>query len=235
MDLAGRMVAVPTTAGTMPAFEARSPGASALPAVVVVQEAFGLNDNIKAVARRIAALGYVALAPDLYWRGGAGRSVGYDQLGEAIALMQSVGDADLIADVGSAIAYLGSQAGVRADRIGITGFCMGGRVSYLAACALPEKIRACVPFYGGGLPVERTPALRAPVLAFFGAEDGFIPLDRVEALQVAARTHGKRVEVVVYPGAGHGFFCDERASFHAPSAQDAWARTTAFLATHLQA
>jgi carboxymethylenebutenolidase len=202
--------------------------------VLVIQEAFGLNGHIKDVARRIAAEGYVALAPDLYWRGGKGRAVGYDQLPEAIALMQSLNDKDVISDVGSAVAYLETQPSVRADRIGITGFCMGGRVSFLAACGLPDKIKASAPFYGGGIPVERTETLRCPVLAFFGEKDAFIPLDSVERLKAEAKRHGKQVEVVVYPGADHGFFCNERASYQAAAAADSWERLKKFFATHLK-
>ena len=234
MNIEAQMVEVPATGGAMPAFQARPAGAAPLPAVLVIQEAFGLNAHIKDVARRVAGEGYVALAPDLYWRGGRGRTAGYDQLPQAIGLMQSLQDDDIVADVASAIAYLGRQPGVRADRIGITGFCMGGRVSYLAACALPGKLKACVPFYGGGIPVERTPALQAPVLAFFGEEDGFIPLDNVRALEAALAMHGKQAEVVVYPRAGHGFFCDERDSYRPDTARDAWERTRKFLAAHLQ-
>lgn len=233
MDVQSQMVEVPTAAGAMPCWVVRPAAESRAPAVLVIQEAFGLNAHIKDVARRVAAEGYVALAPDLYWRGGKGRAVGYDQLGEAIALMQSLHDADVVADVGGAIAWLERQPFVRADRIGITGFCMGGRVSYLVACELPDKIAACVPFYGGGIPVDKTERLRSPVLAFFGAEDGFIPLAAVDELKAALGRHGKQAEVVVYPGAGHGFFCDERGSYHADAARDAWTRTKTFLAAHL--
>src|SRR5438094_9624793 len=123
-------IEVPTSAGALPAFLARPPGEGPAPAVLVIQEAFGLNDHIKDVARRIAGEGYVALAPDLYWRGGKGRTVRYDQLPEAIALMQSLKDPEIVSDLGSAVAYLEKQAFVRADRIGITGFCMGGAVAY---------------------------------------------------------------------------------------------------------
>src|SRR5690349_577741 len=199
--------------GGMPAYVARPAGDAPSPAVLVIQEAFGLNEHIKDVTRRVAGEGYVALAPDLYWRGGKGRAVRYDQLPEAIALMQSLKDEEIVSDLGSAIAYLEKQAFVRADRIGITGFCMGGRISYLAACELPDKIRAAVPFYGGGIPVDKTAKLRSPVLAFFGEKDAFIPLESVEALKTEAKKHGKQVEVVVYPGADHGFFCNERASY----------------------
>src|ERR1051325_10297201 len=128
MDVQSEMIEVPAAGGTMPALLARPAAGSRAPGVLVIQEAFGLNGHIKDVARRIAAEGYVALAPDLYWRGGKGRAVGYDQLPEAIALMQSLNDKDVISDVGSAVAYLETQPSVRADRIGITGFCMGGRV-----------------------------------------------------------------------------------------------------------
>jgi carboxymethylenebutenolidase len=228
-------VEMPATGGTMPGFLAR-PGSSAAPApaVLVIQEAFGLNAHIKEVTRRVAAEGYVALAPDLYWRAGRGRSAGYDQLPEAIALMQSLQDPEIVSDVEHAIAYLERQSFVRAGRIGITGFCMGGRVSYLAACELPGKLRACVPFYGGGIPVEKTERLGAPLLAFFGEDDGFIPLASVEELKAALTRYGKQAEVVVYPGAGHGFFCNERDSYRADAARDAWERLQTFLAAHLR-
>src|SRR5438093_9435475 len=153
-------IEVPTPAGSMPAFLARPAGDRPAPAVLVIMEAFGLNAHIEDVARRIAAEGYVALAPDLYWRGGKGRAVGYDQLPEAIALMQSLNEADVVTDLQSAVAALESDPRVRADRIGITGFCMGGRVSFLAACELPDEIKASAPYYGGGIPIEKTEKLR---------------------------------------------------------------------------
>src|SRR6266849_10977938 len=156
MDVETTMIEVPVGGGTMPAFLARPKDGGRAPGVLVIQEAFGLNDHIKDVARRIAAEGYVALAPDLYWRGGKGRVVRYDQLPEAIALMQSLRDDEVVADAGGAIAYLERQPFVRGDRIGITGFCMGGRVSFLVACELPDKIKAAAPFYGGGIPIEKT-------------------------------------------------------------------------------
>jgi dienelactone hydrolase len=233
MEVQTETIEVPATGGTMPAFLARPKGAGRAPAVLVIQEAFGLNAHIKDVARRVAAEGYVAVAPDLYWRGGKGRSVGYDQLPEAIALMQSLKDADVVADLRSAIAVLEKDPAVRADRIGITGFCMGGRVSFLAACELPDEIKASVPYYGGGIPADRTEKLRCPVLAFFGEKDAFIPLESVEQLKAEARKHAKQVEVVVYPGAGHGFFCNERASYQKAAAEDSWGRLKKFFAAHL--
>jgi carboxymethylenebutenolidase len=229
------MVEIPAPGGSMPCFVARPPGDGAAPAVLVIQEAFGLNQHIKDVTGRIAAEGYVVLAPDLYYRGGKGRTVGYAELPEAIALMQSLKDPEVVADVSATIAWLERQPFVRRDRIGITGFCMGGRVSYLAACELPGTLRAAVPFYGGGIPIDKTPTLGCPVLAFFGDKDPWIPLDTVEELKRAAQRSGKSVEVVVYPGADHGFFCDERASYQAEAARDAWERLKRFFATHLKA
>jgi carboxymethylenebutenolidase len=230
MSVQGEMIDV----GGMPAYVARPAGAGPSPAVLVIQEAFGLNDHIKDVTRRVAGEGYVALAPDLFYRGGKGRTAGYDQLPKALELMGSLKDDEIVADVASAIAHLEKDATVRRGRIGITGFCMGGRVSYLAACALPEKITAAVPFYGGGIPIDRTPTLRAPVLAFFGDADPFIPLDQVEKLRIEAERLGKTVEVVVYPGAPHGFFCNERDSYRPDAARDAWEKTKAFFARHLK-
>src|SRR5437016_11701283 len=182
MDVETETVEVPTADGKVPAFLARPKDGTRAPGVLVIQEAFGLNDHNKDVARRIAGEGYVALAPDLYWRGGKGRTVRYDELPEAIALMQSLKDDEVVADVAGAIAYLERQPFVRGDRIGITGVCMGGRVTFLVACELADKIKAAAPFYGGGIPIEKTARRKAPLLAFFGEDDPFIPLDAVEAL-----------------------------------------------------
>jgi len=235
MEVRSEMTEVAAPGGAMPCHLARPAGDTPRTAVLVIQEAFGLNPHIKDVTNRIAGEGYVALAPDLYYRGGKNRTVGYDQLPEAIALMQSVKDPDVVADLSSAIAHLERQPFVRRDRVGITGFCMGGRVSFLAAAELPTKLKAAVPFYGGGIPIDKTGKLGCPVLAFFGENDPWIPLDSVEELKREAQRTKKSVEVVVYPGADHGFFCNERGSYQAEAARDAWERLKKFFAQHLQA
>ncbi len=229
----------------MPAFVARPAADGKRAAVVVVQEAFGLNAHIKDVATRLAREGYVALAPDLYYRE-QGAVVGYDNLPEAIRLMMSLWDDKIVADMSGAINYLKAQPFVRADRIGVTGFCMGGRVTFLTACKNAD-VKAAVPFYGGGIgavaPSERTPQapldyadqLRCPMLLFFGENDSFIPIEEVNKIKARLAELKKQAEVVVYPGAPHGFFCNQRDSYRADAAQAAWERLLKFFGQHLKA
>ena len=226
-------IVIATRDGAMPAFVASPGGREPRAAVIVVQEAFGLNEHIKDVAARIADEGYVTLAPDMYYRGGPARTAEYADLKTAIDMMSALSDDGIVSDVQAAIEWLRAQPNVRRDCVAITGFCMGGRISYLAACALPGAFRAAVPFYGGGIPIERTATLGCPVLAFFGDQDPFIPMEQVRALEAEAKRQGKPVEVVVYPDAPHGFFCNERDSYRAGPAADAWQRLVGFLAQYL--
>ena len=242
MEITSGMVKVPAANGAMSASLSRPTAGGTYPGVVVVQEAFGLNAHIKDVAARIAGEGYVTLAPDLYYRE-TNAVVGYDNLPEAIRLMMGLTDDNIVKDMGAAIAYLQQQPGVRADRIGVTGFCMGGRVTFLTACLNPA-VKAAVPFYGGGIGSARPPApapldhadkLTGAVLLFYGDQDGFIPLEEVERIKTRLAVAKKDAEVVVYRGADHGFFCNERASYHAESAKDAWGRMLTFFAKYLKA
>lgn len=203
-----------------------------LPGLVLIPDVRGLSEHYRDVARRFATEGFFTLAVDLYSREGA---PDLPDMAAVFRWMRALPDLRVLADLGAAVNYLAGRTEVRRDAIGITGFCMGGRVSYLAACALPDKIKAAAPFYGGGIPIDRTATLQAPVLAFFGEDDAFIPLDQVRALEEEARRRGKALETVVYPKAPHGFFCDERDSYRPDAAADAWKRLTAFLAQHLKA
>ena len=224
---------ISTADGTMSAFLARPTAVGRYPAVLVLMEAFGLNGHIKDVATRIAAEGYVTLAPDVYYRE-ANSVVGYDQLPEAIRLMSGLRDDAIVSDVKAAIAHAQKLPFVLGDRIGITGFCMGGRISFLSACTIPG-IKAAVPFYGGGIAglLDRAPGIACPMLLFFGDQDPFIPNQEVAKINATLRDLKKQADVQVYPGAPHGFFCNERDSYRADAAGDAWRRLTAFLATHL--
>ena len=227
------MVKVAAADGAMPAFLARPDGAGKYPAVIVVMEAFGLNAHIKDVAGRIAGEGYVALAPDLYYRQ-ADAVVGYDQLPEAIRLMTGLRDDMIAADMAGAVSFLQSQDYVRGDRIGVTGFCMGGRISFLTACKNSD-VKAAAPFYGGGIGtlLDQAPKITCPILLFFGDQDPFIPAQEVDTIRSTLQGLKKSAEIVVYPGAPHGFFCDERDSYRPEAAADAWERLKRFLAKHL--
>jgi len=229
-------VEIAAEAGSMPCYLAEPEGPGPFPAVVVIMEAFGLLPHIEQVADRLAGEGYVALAPDFYYRELPDNKVGYDRLPEAIALMQKVDDGKFTQDMGAVLDFLAAQSNVDASRVGVTGFCMGGRLSFLTACALPERVAAAAPFYGGGITghLGQADAITSPLLLFFGENDAFIPLDQVEQIEARLGELGKQFEVKVYSGAEHGFFCDERASHHPEAAADAWQRLRAFFAAHLQ-
>lgn len=218
----------------MPAHLAEPEGDGPFPSVVVIMEAFGLVPHIRAVAERIAGEGYVAIAPDFYYRVPDNR-VGYDQLPRAIELMQTIDDARFLADLSAVLDHLAARPDA-AGRIGVTGFCMGGRLTFLTACELPDRIAAAAPFYGGGIAghLGRADRIRAPLLLFFGDRDAFIPLDQVQAVDAKLRELGADYELKTYAGAEHGFFCDERGSHDPAAAADAWSRLVRFFGAHLR-
>jgi carboxymethylenebutenolidase len=239
MQITTTTIRLRTGEGEMKCHQAQPRGQGKFPAVIVVMEAFGLNDHIKDVTERVAAEGYVAIAPDLYYRESP-NVVGYDQLQEAIALMQRLDAEKVLVDLQHVVTHLKTQSFVYGDRIGITGFCMGGTIAFLAACRCPADIKAAVPFYGGSIaddsptaPLNAAGDLQAPILCFFGERDPYIPLSQVHKIEETLRTLGKSSEVKVYAGADHGFFCDERASYHPEAAQDAWEKTKAWFAKYL--
>jgi carboxymethylenebutenolidase len=240
MEITTTTIRLRVPEGEMKCHQAQPRGQGKFPAVLVLMEAFGLNDHIKDVTERIAAEGYVAIAPDLYYRESP-NVVGYDQLQAAIGLMQKLDAEKVTADLQTVITHLKAQNVVHGDRLGITGFCMGGTLAFLAACKFPTDIKAAVPFYGGSIaddsptaPLNAAGGLQAPILCFFGAKDPYIPLLQVQKIEDTLRALGKSFEVKVYPDAEHGFFCDDRPSYHAEAARDAWEKTKAWFAKHLQ-
>ena len=240
MEVVSQEVLVPVGSEKMPAHIARPAADGAYPALVVVMEAFGLNNQIKRITNNFAAEGFVAIAPNLYFRQ-PNNVVGYDDLPGAFRLMGTVTGDGLLADMTATIDYLKSRGEVRPS-IGTVGFCMGGLVAFLTACRNPE-VKATVPFYGGGMvksrhpgikaPIEYVDGLRAPVLAFFGGKDAFIPLSEVDQFRDALNKAGKAADVVLYADADHGFMCDERASFHPVHSKEAWTKTVGFFRQHL--
>jgi carboxymethylenebutenolidase len=234
MEISSEMVGISSPTGVMQCLHARPATPGPHPAVIVVMEAFGLNGHIKDVAKRFAAEGYVAVAPDMYHRE-KNAVVGYDDLPAAIRLMSGLADDGIVEDVAAVVGHLQGAEHVRADRIGITGFCMGGRITFLAACTIPA-LAAAVPFYGGGIGglLDRAKDLGCPALLFFGDKDAFIPKDEVDRIRATLADLGKPAEVRVYAGAEHGFFCDERSSYNPEAARDSWKRALDFFARHLR-
>ena len=206
--------------------------------IVVVQEAFGVNSHIEDVARRLAAEGWLTVAPHLFHRSGD-PTFGYDDMSVVMPHMQALTAEGVLADIDAALDHLKAQ-GIPPERVGVVGFCMGGTVALVTAARRP--VGAAVTFYGGGVTegrfgfpplIEEATRLRAPWLGLYGDLDQGIPVEGVEQLRQEAGGSGQATEVVRYPEAGHGFHCDQRASFEAKSAEDAWARTLAWFNEHL--
>jgi carboxymethylenebutenolidase len=239
MDIRTDTDSLPTADGLMPAYVCRPATGGPYPAVIVVMEAFGLNAHIKAVAERVAREGYVTIAPDFFYRFGS-PIVPYEDVSRAIGYIQRFDDAALMAEMGVVIQHLKSLAEVRGDRIGITGFCVGGRIAFLTACRHPAAVKVAIAFYGGGIaadtpaaPLHDAPRIQCPVLCLFGEADRMIPMDQVRRLEETLKRLKKTFEVKVYAGAGHGFFCDDRPSFHPDAAAGAWNLTTLWLSKYL--
>lgn len=212
-----------------PAYVAR-PAGVAKGAVVVIQEIFGVNSHIRAVADGYAAEGYLAAAPATFDRVKPGVELGYsaDDMQAGIALKAAVEGLPapgVLPDIQAAIDYA-SQAG----KVGVVGYCWGGLLTWRAACLL-NGVSAAAPYYGGGVtsPEEAARQPKVPVMAHFGERDHWIPLDSVEAFKKAQ----PGVQVHVY-AADHGFNCDQRGSWDAAAAQLARERTLAFFAQHLR-
>ncbi|HEX9445727.1 MAG TPA: dienelactone hydrolase family protein [Candidatus Binatia bacterium] len=239
MDITTADLQLETPDGKMETYEARPKEAGAHPAVIVLMEAFGLNGHIKNVTERIAKEGYVAIAPDLYHREPE-RVFPYSELQKAVAVMNRLQDSKVMDDVGAVISHLKGQSYVKAGSIGVTGFCMGGRFTYLAAAHHNKDVKAAVVFYGGGIPLgnpsplSRTGEINCPIYLFFGGKDPLIPAEHVAQINKALTDHHKTFMMKVYPEATHGFFCDERQSYHPEAAKDAWEKTKAFFAQHLK-
>ena len=193
---------------------------------MVVQEIFGVNGHIRAVADGYAADGFLAIAPAVFERVEPGVELGYTDadIARGRTLRTSAGDDNALADIAAAIVNVGQGL-----KVGIVGYCWGGLLSWLAACKL-DGLSAAVVYYGGGVPGQAALSPRCPVLAHFGEHDAAIPVDTVRAFGTAH----PEVELHTYD-AGHGFNCDQRGSYDAASAAKARERTVAFLTRHLAA
>ncbi len=210
-----------------PATDVRAPG------ILVFQEAFGVNAHIRSIADRFAGLGFIAVAPELYHRSGPGFEGSYTDFAAVRPHMEALTEDGLNADIDAAYGWLAGQSGADASRLAATGFCMGGRVTYMANARV--KLRAAASFYGGSIAPDLLSLAGkqgAPLLMFWGGLDTHIPPEQYRAV-ADALTAAKAVhEQVVFGQADHGFFCDARASYNEIAARQAWALVKEFFAAY---
>jgi carboxymethylenebutenolidase len=227
-------VKVPTRDGEMPAYRAMPANGRSLPVVLVVQEIFGVHEHIKDVARRFAHAGYLAIAPELYARqGDVSKLTNIDDIRPVVA---KVPDAQVMSDLDAAAAWAAKNGG-DAKKLGVTGFCWGGRIVWLYAAHNPN-LKAGVAWYGrvegAGTdlqpknPIELVGQIHAPVLGLYGGADAGIPNEGVERMREALGKAGKKAEIHTYPDTPHGFNADYRPSYRKEAAEDGWKRALAW-------
>lgn len=218
----------------MDAYIAFPAGEGLFPAIIVLQEAFGVNNHIRNIAERLCNEGYVAIAPDLFHRTGRRIEVSYTDFASVRPHIEAINRQGLTADLKAAYRALQQQSNVEQEKIGSIGFCLGGRVSFIANTVLP--ISAAISYYGGGLDALANEAakLHAPHLFFWGGKDTHIPQEKIDTIINAIKEAGKDYINTVISYADHGFNCDERASYHPMAAKEAWTATLAFFENRLK-
>ncbi len=237
-------VSIPVSDGKIPGYRARPSGKMHAPVILVVQEVFGVHEHIKDICRRFAKLGAYAIAPSLYARYGDPGKYDMDHLqGLMTDIVSKVPDHEVMSDLDSTTAFAGGE-GADATRLGITGYCWGGRIVWLYAAHSPA-LKAGTSFYGPLrgpstvnplrplYPLDLARDLKAPVLGFYGGLDRGIPVSDVEAMRAALAVAGKRdCEIEVFMDAAHGFFADYRTSYNAADAATAWKRSQSWFHKH---
>jgi len=240
--LVAGVVSIDSKGFAMPAYCARPVAGSGWPVLLVVSEIFGVHEHIADVARRFAKLGYLAVAPELFVRQGDAKAPS-DVETLFATIVNKASDAQVMGDLDATVIWAAAQGG-DVSRLGVTGFCWGGRITWLYA-AHSAAVKAGVAWYGRlvgaknerqtSFPVDAAAALHAPVLGLYGGADTSIPLDTVAQMQAALATGSepaRRSEVVVFPDAKHAFFADYRPNYDAAAAADGWARCLAWLRAH---
>ena len=233
-------VKIPTSDGSLPAYRAMPSQGRAFPVVLVVQEIFGVHEHIKDVCRRLARLGYLAVAPELYARQGDVSKL--SEVNDIVTkVVSKVPDAQVMADLDATVAWTKSSGNGNIEKLGVTGFCWGGRIVWLYAAHNP-RVKAGVAWYGRLVgkpsdlqpkhPIDVAASLKVPVLGLYGGDDQGIPLDTVEQMRTALKAAGSPSEIVVYPNTPHGFHADYRASYRKEQAEDGWRRLQAWFKQH---
>jgi len=229
-------IVVASNGTKLPAYQARPATGSKFPVVLVVQEIFGVHEHIKDVCRRLAKLGYLAVAPELYYRQGSVADM--TNIQEILdKVVSKVPDDQVMVDLDNCVAWARANGG-DVSRLAITGFCWGGRIVWLYAAHNPQ-LKAGVAWYGRlvGAASAQTPKqptdlakdLKAPVLGLYGGQDQGIPLDTVDKMREAIKAAGGKSEIHVYPDAPHAFHADYRPSYRKDAAEDGWKRLQAWL------
>ncbi len=237
--LVAEEVQVPVADGHLPGYLVRPKGAGPFPLVIVNEEVFGLHGYIKDICRRLGKLGYAAIAVEIYARLGDLSKMS-DPRKIFTDIIDKAPDATIMSDLDSAVAYAAAHGG-DAARLGVTGFCRGGRTTWLYAAHNP-RLRAAVAWYGP-VATPKTPLqplnvldiaalIECPLLGLYGGQDPSIRVADVERAAAAARAAGKTVEIVVYPDAPHGFHADYRPSYRPADAADGWKRMLAWFRTY---
>ena len=230
------------------AFREYPSGIAKAPGIILLMEAYGVNDHFRQLAARMAGWGYAVIVPDLYRRFPEERRVvAYSDRETAMANLSRLTDSEAKDDIGRCLDLLRADPRVDRDRIGVVGFCMGGRLAFLSAGWFGEKITAAVPFYGGGIgapkgffpgqtevPLSVVSSLRAELLLFYGEKDDFIPEEERRAIDKALTAAGRTFRMVTFPEAQHGFFCEDRPSYHKESADRAQSMLKEFLQLRLK-
>ncbi len=231
-------VKIPVKDGEIPAYRAMPAAGKNFPTVLVVQEIFGVHEHIKDVCRRFAKAGYLAVAPELYARqGDVSKLSNFNEIQKIVA---TVPDAQVMSDLDAAVAWAKKNSG-NTGKLGITGFCWGGRIVWLYAAHNPN-LKAGVAWYGRLVPpppdranplqpkhpIEAVKQMKAPVLGLYAGKDGGIPNDTVEQMKKALQAAGKKSEIILYPESQHGFHADYRPSYNKESATDGWKRLLAW-------
>jgi carboxymethylenebutenolidase len=234
-------VKIPAQGGEIPGYAAMPATGSGFPLVLVVQEIFGVHEHIKDVCRRFAKLGYMAIAPELYARQGDVSKI--TNIPDIMPIVSKVPDAQVMADLDATVAYAAKSGKANVDKLAVTGFCWGGRITWLYAAHNP-KVKAGGAWYGRitGAKTELQPMhpldvaakVNGQVLGLYGAADSGIPNDTVEAMRAALKAAGKFTEIELYPDTPHGFHADYRPSYRKQQADDAWAKLSAHFAKNLK-
>ena len=233
-------VKIPVADGENPAYRALPASGGPFPTILVVQEIFGVHEHIKDICRRLAKAGYLAVAPELYARQGDVSNL--TDIQEIISkVVSKVPDKQVMDDLDAAVAWAKKSGKGNTDKLGVTGFCWGGRIVWLYAAHNPN-LKAGVAWYGRLVgqasdltpkhPLELAASLKAPVLGLYGGNDQGIPNDTVEKMQAALKEAKQPSEIVLYPDTPHGFHADYRPSYRAKEAADGWKRAVDWFKKH---